>query len=619
MNFTLVFDPEEQSYVDENLLPLTKDLVTESARFDENNPPAVSENDFFLLYLSDDQIKKYLDVLMDASITFAVLPHPGAKLFCKLAGVDPKMEKAVEHLRGEPDTVEMDLMYCNGEAVFSSVVIGSAFQLTDNNIELPLSRWKKLMKYLRNLLKIQPFLLEITKSDGHKIKTSVAGVMVTMHQTHSLLSRYIPEKMVVNDGMFHALLLSPRSVLELVNFALRPLWKKSALPGFGAHIKTDQIQFEGRREDLVYKVDGIKHSSPSVDLSVKKKALKIAGGSLLPISEESPSAKEIYKTHALPSGEAASELSQRKVPFVKRASTEEFKDLFNVLRDNARLKNTYMVLMILSTSLATLGLFANSSPVVIGAMILAPLMSPIISLSMASLRQDRRLVWDSSSTILAGLAASFFFAVLITWITPIQSANSEILIRTKPTLVDLGIAVLSGIAGAYAHAREEIAKTLAGVAIAVALVPPLAVAGIGLGWLDWQIFSGAVLLLFTNLTGMVLAGSLTFMALGFSPFRLASKGLFIWFIVVGLFSIPLYLSFNQMLYEHRVVNALDGWETENVILRDVRLKSKNPLNLSVVIVSPKTLDDEEIRVIKEGIEQRLDETVELEISIALKR
>ena len=78
---------------------------------------------------------------------------------------------------------------------------------------------------------------------------------------------------------------------------------------------------------------------------------------------------------------------------------------------------------------------------------------------------------------------------------PIDNLTAEMQSRISPTLLDLAVAVVSGIAGAYAHAKEEIAKSLAGVAIAVALVPPLSVAGIGVGWGDWDMASGAFLLL----------------------------------------------------------------------------------------------------------------------------
>jgi uncharacterized hydrophobic protein (TIGR00271 family) len=252
-------------------------------------------------------------------------------------------------------------------------------------------------------------------------------------------------------------------------------------------------------------------------------------------------------------------------------------------------------------------------------MILAPLMSPIISLSMGTLRQDRNLISQSFITIAAGMALSVLFAVLITWITPLNSPGSEILSRTRPHLLDLGIAVVSGIAGAYAHAREEVAKTLAGVAIAVALVPPLAVAAIGLGWGNLSIFLGAFLLLITNLAGMVLAAALTFMYLGFSSFKLARKGLLISLLIVVALSIPLSFSFNQMINEHKITQKIEKLETEHISIRNVKIRSVSPAQVSLTLVSDKQIEDSQIDEMKKIIEAEVGEEIQMEVITAIVR
>jgi len=252
-------------------------------------------------------------------------------------------------------------------------------------------------------------------------------------------------------------------------------------------------------------------------------------------------------------------------------------------------------------------------------MILAPLMSPIISLSMGTLRQDKGLITNSIRTIFAGLGLAFLFAVLLTLVTPIHSAGSEILARTRPNLLDLGIAVVSGIAGAYAHAREEVAKTLAGVAIAVALIPPLAVASIGIGWADWGIFWGASLLLTTNLAGMVLAASATFLLLGFSPFKLARKGMMISLLLVLVLSIPLALGFKQMVYGHKLSRQLEGLHTEVAVVKEVHVQRVSPVRLSLKLVSVSPVTETEIDTIKKMIEELINDEVEIEVVNAILR
>jgi len=275
--------------------------------------------------------------------------------------------------------------------------------------------------------------------------------------------------------------------------------------------------------------------------------------------------------------------------------------------------------MVLSTLLAVLGLFANSAPVIIGAMILAPLMSPIISLSMGVLRQHDQLTIESAKALGWGIGLSLLFATVLTWVTPLQTINPQIEARLSPTLLDLGVAIISGIAGAYAHSRSEVAKSLAGVAIAVALVPPLAVAGIGIGWMDWSVFWGAWLLFLTNLVGIVLAAALTFMFLGFSPFSRAKRGLVLSLIVVGVVSIPLLFSFMRMVDEAHVIRTLEGWQTDSVKLSDVKVRPGKPLYISAKLLAEQPVTPSQIDSVKEDIEALLKRDIVLEASIAVVR
>ncbi|MDX5297835.1 MAG: TIGR00341 family protein, partial [Gammaproteobacteria bacterium] len=347
------------------------------------------------------------------------------------------------------------------------------------------------------------------------------------------------------DGMMHALVLAPRSVMEFLRFLLAsvflPAKSASRLPPFVGHIKTDALTVSSTKP-IEYSLDGVVGNEAQLALRVEPRVLSLLPGRHLNTGGGS-SNKESYKTQALPVEEARNALVSYPMPWIHHAATEEFKELFLTLRENARASEAFLTLMVLSTLLATVGLFASSAPVIIGAMILAPLMSPIVSLAMGVLRQDERLLSESFRTLCVGIGLALLFAILLTWLTPLQSINSEIGARLKPTLLDLAVAVISGIAGAYAHARAEVARSLAGVAIAVALVPPLAVTGMGIGWLDWSVFSGALLLFLTNLAGIVLAAALTFLWLGYSPFNRARRGLLLSLILVGAVSVPLALGF----------------------------------------------------------------------------
>lgn len=407
--------------------------------------------------------------------------------------------------------------------------------------------------------------------------------------------------------------------MEVIKFGFNNIFKSSKnqkLPNYVAHLKTDKIKISSRR-NIDFAIDNILISSKEIILEVKPKLLNVVPGKFLETNKEVKSSK-IFKTQNLPQGELRYELLKKRLPLTNHATTEEFKWLFTILRENSKLSSSYLVLMALSTLIAAFGLFGNSSPVIIGAMILAPLMSPIISLSMGVLRQEQKLIKDSLMTIAFGLLVGYAFAVLITWITPLKTPNSEIIARIKPNLLDLGVAAVSGVAGAYAHAKKEVAKTLAGVAIAVALVPPLAVSGIGLGWGDWPIFLGALLLLGTNLAGMVLAGALTFLFLGFSPFHLAKKGLLISMFFVLLISAPLGFGFSRMVKENKLIQELSGKEIEQGKLRNVNVIQMRPMRISLTVVSDSPLDLVELKAVKDQVEKIVGGEVELELTVAIR-
>jgi uncharacterized hydrophobic protein (TIGR00271 family) len=277
-----------------------------------------------------------------------------------------------------------------------------------------------------------------------------------------------------------------------------------------------------------------------------------------------------------------------------------------------------MVMMILSTLIATFGLFANSSPVIIGAMILAPVIAPIVSFSMGMVRYDVPMLKESFITITAGTLVSLAVAAGVSLVIPLELLTSEIEARLSPTLLDMGIAVSSGIAAAYAHANEGIAKSLAGVAIAVALVPPLAVAGIGVGWWDWEVFSGAILLYATNLAGIILFGGLTFLLLGFAPFKRAKMGLVYTLIIAVLVAVPLSLSFDRIMQEANITRTLEGATIKNVVVRDVRIRFSSPLVVSLRLVGPEALEAEKIEAIKKEIEEKIGQPVLLEVVSAIE-
>ena len=173
--------------------------------------------------------------------------------------------------------------------------------------------------------------------------------------------------------------------------------------------------------------------------------------------------------------------------------------------------------LLLSGAIATLGLALNATAVVIGAMLVAPLMGPLLGLSLALAVGDGRLAFQTGLTIVLGALGVIAVAAVLTLLLPFQEVTPEILARTRPTTLDLAIAVFSGLAGAVVTVSREhrLSASIPGVAIAVALIPPLGVAGfgIGTGW-QWSLVEGSLLLFGANLGGIVLSGMGAFLLVG---------------------------------------------------------------------------------------------------------
>jgi uncharacterized hydrophobic protein (TIGR00271 family) len=226
--------------------------------------------------------------------------------------------------------------------------------------------------------------------------------------------------------------------------------------------------------------------------------------------------------------------------------------LANVARD-ARLDQRFVLLIVLSASIATLGLLQSSSAVVIGAMLVSPLLGPIMGIGFGLATLDSVLIKRAIVTLAAGMALAILVAVAIIWLSPMQDVTPELRARTQPTLLDLGVAVVGGVAGVYAIMRK-LSGVMVGVAIATALVPPLSTVGFGLatGRMDFAL--GASLLFLTNTLAIAFAATVVARLNRFGP-SLTPQHTAMQVVGIvaslGLLSIPLALSLNGIVQEVR--------------------------------------------------------------------
>lgn len=220
-------------------------------------------------------------------------------------------------------------------------------------------------------------------------------------------------------------------------------------------------------------------------------------------------------------------------------------------REDGAFSEHYLFMIAMSAGIAVLGLLLSSPAVVIGAMLLSPLMSPIMGLGFALAIGDWGWVRDSLRTLLVGSAMAVLLCAALVFVSPIQGITSEIVARTRPNLFDLFVALFSAMAGAYAMIRGK-EGAIVGVAIATALMPPLAVVGFGLAMGNATVFSGALLLFATNfitiaLTAFVMARIYGFRA-DLSPGQSRLQHVMLVTVFLAL-AVPLALSLQRIAWE----------------------------------------------------------------------
>lgn len=277
--------------------------------------------------------------------------------------------------------------------------------------------------------------------------------------------------------------------------------------------------------------------------------------------------------------------------------------------------------------IATFGLFQNSPAVIIGAMIIAPLMRPLAGLSLATLTADSKLLTNALVTLSCGTLIAGGLAYVLALCLHSLEVTAEMMNRMHPTVLDLGVAMVAGAVGAYCQTRESLANSLAGVSIAVALVPPLSVVGIGLAFGNTDLAAGASLLYLTNLVGIASAGSIVFLLEGYTPLNQAKRGLAISLILNAFLLVPLALSMRELLLENQIsatVKTLLQDKTatfKGMQVREVRvLKYKKPMQVQVTALQStlqanEPINDNQVKMVQDFLSREVAHPLELKLRI----
>lgn len=578
-----------------------------------------------LLYLDDEKIKVFFKNHLNSGMKIAILPTKENPKTISSYGIAADIYEALDDALNSSRYSQVDILVCNGEPTFTNIIIGDVHGLNNTSLESKNSflKIKDFFLHLRNLT-FKDFTLITAKEQ--KIETASTGIMILEHNVKKGHSNLINEEFSLHDGQLNAFVLAPKSIVSYIYYLFLVFFYSrfslNNLPKSIGVVKTSKLNITSSTP-IDFKVDGVMMSSKVIELHVVRDTFIIALGRNIKnipeniIHEEE---KETIKTQNLPKGEMKNALLSKSVPLFKKADEDDFKELFLSLKESSKLSSVFIVLMVLSTLLATTGLFQSSAPVIIGAMILAPLMSPIVSLAMGVVRGENHLISNSTKTLFYGIVTALFFSCIFTFMIPLSELTSEMRGRLNPNILDLMVAIISGIAGAYANSKSEVAKSLAGVAIAVALVPPLSVTGIGIGWGDFDIIYGSFLLFITNLVGITLAASLTFLVLGYAPIHRAKKGLVYTSIILGIVTIPLIISFEKVITQNNILNKLNNQAyTINekriaISLLEVDLSGDKPL-LFVKTKSDRLLTKDDLMELKKKISNQIEKDVILDVSM----
>lgn len=281
----------------------------------------------------------------------------------------------------------------------------------------------------------------------------------------------------------------------------------------------------------------------------------------------------------------------------------------------------YAFMVMMSAGIAVLGLLLSSPAVVIGAMLISPLMSPILGLGFSLALFDFAEMRRSLIALAIGAAAAVIFTALIVALSPLQAPTSEIIARTRPNLFDLAVALFAALAGTFAIIRGR-GDTIVGVAIATALMPPLAVVGFGLATWNMPVLGGAFALFVTNFVTIALSATAMARFYGFGHHLSSQQSWTQTFLLVFVFvamAIPLAISLKQIAGEAVALNQTRAFLSERfgadarVTQLDIDFDAA-PVVVRAVVITPRqqlqrtaTLQDDLVGKLGRPLKLRLDQ------------
>jgi uncharacterized hydrophobic protein (TIGR00271 family) len=306
-----------------------------------------------------------------------------------------------------------------------------------------------------------------------------------------------------------------------------------------------------------------------------------------------------------------------------RVSSERKLEIVREIKVGSQPSKSFYILLLAASLIASFGLMANSTAVVIGAMLVSPLMTPIIGMSLALVRGNGKFFWRATQAEIFGVMLAIGIAALFGLLPVNPEPTSEMLARTQPNLLDLLVAVLAGFAGAYAMVDERISPALPGVAIATAIVPPLANTGLCLGIGAYAGAWGSFLLFFANFISILLVAAAVFFAAGLSseflsksPWDLIRR--FAWATLAFLVLIVvLSNALMEIVQARKLDSAIKQVLTVELANLYASLDSQihktqnNEVDILAAVRAPRIIPPDEVGEIQDALSRRLQKPIHL--------
>jgi uncharacterized hydrophobic protein (TIGR00271 family) len=302
----------------------------------------------------------------------------------------------------------------------------------------------------------------------------------------------------------------------------------------------------------------------------------------------------------------------------RRVSPQELRHFQASLLEESQLDLNFVVLSIGSCAIATFGLLSNSAAVIIGAMIIAPLMLPIRGIAFGALEGDIPLFRTGLIAVTAGTGIGVGLAAVLGLLVNLPEYSSEVLARSQPTLLDLGVAVSAGGISGFAKVQPKVSNALAGTAIAVALMPPVCVIGLGLAQGNWQLSLGATLLYLTNLLGITLSCMVAFLVAGYIPLARARRGLTLTVALTGVLLLPLGITLARLVQQVNLEYSLQRALLDKTItFQRTQLLSldanwlSSPPEVRLVVITSEPLTPNQVRLLEDFVEREMGQPFQL--------